>query len=247
MEKPREENLDKTVVKSYLNQAKALDISVVMPCLNEETTVGLSVIDAMKFMEKNSIKGEVIVVDNGSEDNSAKIAAAQGAIVISEPRRGYGRALRTGFENAQGKVVIMGDCDTTYDFLNMETMYQLLQNGSYDMVIGNRYSGGIEKGAMPWSHRWGVKLLSFLGRKKFKVNIYDFHCGIRGFKKTSLAKLELKTEGMEFATELIAEASRKGFTIKEIPVPLKKCELKRKSKLRTIRDGLRHLIYIIKA
>jgi len=224
-----------------------LDLSVVMPCLDEETTVGLSVNDAMKFMEKYSINGEVIVVDNGSKDNSLKHAKEAGAKVISEPRRGYGRALKTGFKNAQGKIVIMGDCDTTYDFLNMETMYQLLQNGSYDMVIGNRYSGGIEKGAMPWSHRWGVKLLSFLGRRKFKVNIYDFHCGIRGFKKQALDKLELKTDGMEFATELIAEASRKGLTIKEIPVPLKKCELIRKSKLRTIRDGLRHLIYIIKA
>lgn len=224
-----------------------LDLSVVMPCLDEETTVGLSVNDAMKFMEKYSINGEVIVVDNGSKDNSLKHAKEAGAKIISEPRRGYGRALRTGFENAQGKVVIMGDCDTTYDFLNMETMYQLLQNGSYDMVIGNRYSGGIEKGAMSWSHRWGVKLLSFLGRRKFKVNIYDFHCGIRGFKKQALDKLELKTDGMEFATELIAEASRKGLAIKEIPVPLKKCELIRKSKLRTIRDGLRHLIYIIKA
>ena len=198
-----------------------LDLSVVMPCLDEETTVGLSVNDAMKFMEKYSINGEVIVVDNGSKDNSLKHAKEAGAKVISEPRRGYGRALRTGFKNAQGKIVIMGDCDTTYDFLNMETMYQLLQNGSDDMVIGNRYSGGIEKGAMPWSHRWGVKLLSFLGRRKFKVNIYDFHCGIRGFKKQALDKLELKTDGMEFATELIAQASRKGLTIKEIPVPLK--------------------------
>ena len=165
--------------------------------------------------------------------------------MISEPRKGYGRALRTGFEQALGKVVIMGDCDTTYDFLHMEQMYQLLAKGDCDMVMGNRFAGGIKKGAMPLSHRLGVRFLSYCGRKKFKVNVYDFHCGIRGFRKEALEKLELKTDGMEFATELIAEAARKGLIIKEIPVPLRKCEANRSSKLRTIRDGLRHLRYIV--
>lgn len=222
-----------------------LDLSVVMPCLNEEATVQQSVRDAMKFMENNSIKGEVIVVDNGSVDGSVKLAEAVGARVISEKRRGYGRALRTGFLNAKGRVIIMGDCDTTYDFLHMEKMYQLLQSDSCDMVMGNRYAGGIERGAMPLAHRWGVRFLSFLGRKKFGVNIYDFHCGIRGFKRSALDKLQLRTDGMEFATELIAEASRKDLKIIEVPVHLRRCTLKRKSKLRTIRDGFRHLKYII--
>ena len=225
---------------------KKLELSIVMPCLNEEATVGLSVEDAIKFMEKNSICGEVIVVDNGSSDDSAKIAKDHGAKVVTETRRGYGRALRTGFGQAAGRIVIMGDCDTTYDFLHMEEMYQLLTRDDTHMVIGNRYAGGIEKGAMPWSHRIGVRFLSFCGRKKFGVNVYDFHCGIRGFKREALERLELKTDGMEFATELIAEAARKGLTIKEIPVPLKRCQAKRKSKLRTIRDGIRHLEYILK-
>lgn len=226
-------------------EKRELDISIIMPCLNEEAAVGASVDEAMKFMENNSLRGEVIVVDNGSIDKSAQEAKTHGAKVISEPRRGYGRALRTGFEQALGKVVIMGDCDTTYDFLHMEQMYQLLAKGDCDMVMGNRFAGGIKKGAMPLSHRLGVRFLSYCGRKKFKVNVYDFHCGIRGFRKEALEKLELKTDGMEFATELIAEAARKGLIIKEIPVPLRKCEANRSSKLRTIRDGLRHLRYIV--
>ncbi len=227
-------------------EKRELDISIIMPCLNEEATVGASALEAMKFMENNSLRGEVIVVDNGSTDRSSQIADEHGARVISEPRKGYGRALRTGFEQALGKVVIMGDCDTTYDFLHMEQMYQLLAKGDCDMVMGNRFAGGIKKGAMPLSHRLGVRFLSYCGRKKFKVNVYDFHCGIRGFRKEALEKLELKTDGMEFATELIAQATRKGLIIKEIPVPLRKCEAKRSSKLRTIRDGLRHLRYILK-
>ncbi len=226
-------------------EKRELDISIIMPCLNEEAAVGASVDEAMKFLENNSLNGEIIVVDNGSTDGSAQVAKSHGARVISEPRRGYGRALRTGFEAALGNVLIMGDCDTTYDFLNLEKMYKPLADNDCDMVIGNRYAGGIEKGAMPLSHRWGVRFLSYCGRRKFKVKVYDFHCGIRGFRRESYHRLDLKTEGMEFATELIAEAGRKGLKIMEVPVPLRKCEAKRKSKLRTIRDGLRHLKYIM--
>lgn len=226
-------------------EKRELDISIIMPCLNEEAAVGISVDEAMKFLENNSLHGEVIVVDNGSTDSSLEVAKAHGARVISEPRRGYGRALRTGFEAAQGRVLIMGDCDTTYDFLNLEEMYQLLAKKHCDMVMGNRFLGGIGKGAMPLSHKLGVRLLSYLGRKKYKVGVYDFHCGIRGFRKEAYEKLDLKTEGMEFATELIAQGAKKGLVIKEIPVPLRRCELKRRSKLRTIRDGVRHVQYII--
>ena len=226
-------------------EKRELDISIIMPCLNEEAAVGISVDEAMKFLEKNSLNGEIIVVDNGSTDSSLDVAKAHGARVISEPRRGYGRALRTGFEAAQGRVLIMGDCDTTYDFLNLEEMYQLLADKHCDMVMGNRFLGGIEKGAMPLSHKLGVRFLSYCGRKKYKVRVYDFHCGIRGFRRETLDKLELKTEGMEFATELIAQTAKKGLVMKEIPVSLRKCELKRKSKLRTIRDGVRHLRYIV--
>ncbi len=227
-------------------EKRELDISIIMPCLNEEAAVGASVDETMKFLENNSLHGEVIVVDNGSTDSSLDVAKAHGARVISEPRRGYGRALRTGFEAAQGRVLIMGDCDTTYDFLNLEEMYQLLADKHCDMVMGNRFLGGIEKGAMSLSHKLGVRFLSYCGRKKYKVEIYDFHCGIRGFRKEALDKLELKTEGMEFATELIAQAARKGLKIEEVPAILRKCEAMRRSKLRTIRDGVRHLRYIVR-
>ena len=226
------------------NERNVLDLTVVMPCLNEELAVGYSVKDALSFMDNNSIKGEVIVVDNGSTDNSATVAKEYGAVVIKEAKKGYGRALRTGFDYAKGKVIIMGDCDTTYDFLNLSDMYEPLAKGEFDMVIGNRYAGGIEKGAMPISHRLGARFLSFCGRKKYGVKVYDFHCGIRGFTKSAYDTLELKTEGMESATELIKEAGEKGLSIKEIPVPLKKSRAKRKSKLRAFRDGLRHLRYI---
>ena len=222
-----------------------LDLSVVMPCLNEEATVGICVDDAIRFMQKNGISGEVIVVDNGSQDASLDVAKTHGAKVILEPFRGYGRALRTGFQNAKGKVIIMGDCDTTYDFFNLEEMYKTLTLEKCDMVIGNRYAGGIEHGAMPLTHMLGVRFLSFCGRKKFGVSIYDFHCGMRGFTSEAYKKMELKTDGMEFATELIAEATRKKLIIKEMPVPLRKCTQKRKSKLRTVRDGMRHLLYIV--
>lgn len=225
-------------------EERELDLSIVMPCLNEESTVGYSVDDAIRFMRENSICGEVIVVDNGSSDASSKVAIGHGAKVLTEPRKGYGRALRTGFEQAKGRVIIMGDCDTTYDFYHLMDMYQPLANGEYHMVIGNRYAGGIETGAMPLSHKLGVRFLSYCGRKRFGVNIYDFHCGIRGFTKEAYNKMEFKTDGMEFATEIIAEIAKNNMTIKEIPVPLKRCEYDRKSKLRTIRDGLRHLRYI---
>lgn len=225
---------------------KELELSIVMPCLNEEPTVGLSVDYALEFIHKNDIYGEVIVVDNASTDNSAKLAKSHGAKVIFEPSPGYGRALRTGFQNANGKVIIMGDCDTTYDFLNLNGIYKPLISGECDMVIGNRYAGGIEKGAMKLSHKLGVRFLSYCGRIKFGVTVYDFHCGLRGFTKDAYNKMKLDTNGMEFATELIAEAADKKLIIREIPVPLKKCTQKRKSKLRTIRDGMRHLSYIFK-
>lgn len=227
-------------------EKKELDLSIVMPCLNEENTVAYSIDDAIKFMKDNFISGEVIVVDNASTDNSCAVAKEHGATVVREMRRGYGRALRTGFKNAAGKVIIMGDCDTTYDFTDLLPMYEALSEGKCHMVIGNRYSGGIEKNAMPFTHKMGVRFLSYCGRKKFNVGVYDFHCGLRGFTKEAYKKMEFRTDGMEFATEMIAEAGKKGLIIHEVPVMLKKPAQKRKSKLRTVRDGFRHLAYICK-
>lgn len=223
-----------------------LDLSIIMPCLNEEQTVGICIDEAKAFMQENGIQGEILVVDNGSSDNSAGIAKEHGAKVICETRRGYGAAIRAGMSASSGNVLIIGDCDTTYDFLHIEGMYEMLAFGQADMVIGNRYAGGIQKGAMPLSHRCGVKFLSYLGRRKFHVNVYDFHCGLRGVTKEVLETLHFSTTGMEFATEMIAEASKQRLRIRELPVVLKKCMYPRKSKLKTIQDGFRHLIYIVR-
>ena len=221
-----------------------LELSVVMPCLNEESTVGHCVDEAKQFMDRNHISGEIIVVDNGSKDASARIAAEHGARVITECRKGYGRAIRTGIASSTGRVLIIGDADTTYDFLHVDALYELLANDSCDMVIGNRYDGGFEKGSMPWTHKWGVKFLSYCGRKRFGADVYDFHCGLRAMTRQAAKRLPYHTEGMEFATEMIAEAAKKKLRIKQVPVHLRKSEYVRKSKLRMIRDGFRHLGYI---
>lgn len=225
-------------------EKESLDLSVIMPCLNEENAVGYCVDEAKAFMEKYRIAGEILVVDNGSTDNSAAVAEGHGARVITETRKGYGSAIRSGMAHSRGKVMIIGDCDTTYDFLHLEEMYTQLKEGACDMVIGNRYAGEMEQGAMPWSHRWGVRFLSFCGRMRFSTDVYDFHCGLRGLSRAAAGKLALHTEGMEFATEMIAEASRQQLCIHQVPVSLRKCAYVRESKLRTIRDGIRHLKYI---
>ena len=227
-----------------LGEKQSVDITVVMPCLNEEYTVGICVQEAFAFMVDHHILGEVLVVDNGSEDDSAAAAEKAGAKVLRQPKRGYGSAVRTGIENSRGSVIIIGDCDTTYDFLHLEEMYRMLSAGEGDMVIGNRFAGGIEPGSMPWSHKWGARFLSWVGRNTLHTDIYDFHCGLRGLTRAGLEKLELKTGGMEFATEMIAAAIRADLSVGQVPVRLRKCTLARKSKLRTLRDGLRHLVYI---
>ena len=228
-----------------LKNNKELDISIVMPCLNEEATVGQCVDEAFSFIRKYNLDGEVIVVDNGSTDKSARIADEHGARVISEERRGYGRALRTGFEESRGNVVIMADCDTTYDLYNINGIYKLLTLGRYDMVIGDRFAGGIEKGAMPLSHKIGARGLSLIARLRYKTKVRDFHCGLRGFTREALTVMQFHTTGMEFATEIIAEAVRKNLRIGQISIKLRKSKAPRSSKLRTVRDGMRHLKYII--
>lgn len=228
-------------------EEESLELSIIMPCLNEEATVAFCVEEAKEFLDTYRIGGEIIVVDNASKDASAKIAREHGARVLTESKRGYGNALRAGIAGSRGRVIIMGDCDTTYDFLHLEEMYRLLADGDCDMVIGNRYAGGMEQGSMSWSHRWGVRFLSFLARARFHTDVYDFHSGLRGLTRRVAEQLAFSAEGMEFATEMIAEAARHHLCILQIPVVLRKCEYGRESKLRTIRDGLRHLGYIIKA
>ena len=228
-----------------ITEEENLELSVIMPCLNEESTVGCCVDEALEFIGKCGINGEVLVVDNDSADMSATVAKEHGARVIREGRLGYGSAIRAGLAASRGKVLIIGDCDTTYDFLHLEQIYKPLADEICDMVIGNRYAGGIDRGAMPLSHRFGVRFLSFCGRIRFHTDVYDFHCGLRGMTRKAVETITFHTDGMEFATEMIAEAAEKHMRVKQVPVSLKKCECKRKSKLRTVRDGFRHLRYIL--
>ncbi len=222
------------------------DVSFIMPCLNEAAAVGQCVDDARAFMERRKLSGEVIVVDNGCTDASAEIAAQHGALVIREEKRGYGNAIRAGIRQSRGRILLIGDCDMTYDFLHPEALYCPLRKGTYDVMIGNRFAGGIERGAMPFSHKIGAPVLSFCGRMRFRVPVHDFHCGLRGMTKEAAEQMQLETEGMEFATEMIAEAARCGLRIGEAPVMLRCTQAKRVSKLRTIPDGIRHLRFILK-
>lgn len=217
-----------------------------MPCRNEAATIAFSVDEAADFLKQSSLKGEILVVDNASGDASAALAAAHGARVVREEKPGYGNALRTGIAESRGRVILMGDCDTTYDFGQLGGLYRPLASGECDMVIGNRYAGGMEQGSMSPAHRWGVRFLSFCARRRFDTEIYDFHCGLRGLTRAAAEKLPLRTAGMEFATEMIAEAAKQGLRILQIPVRLRCCRYGRESKMRTIRDGLRHLGYIMK-
>lgn len=220
------------------------ELTFLMPCLNEEYTIEQSIKMAQKFIDKMNINAEILIVDNGSVDTSKQRAENLGARVEIEQHKGYGSALRRGIKEAQGKYIIMGDCDTTYDFENSEQFLQKLRDG-YDLVMGNRFKGKIEKGAMPFSHKIGVKFLSFLGKKKYKIQVNDFHCGIRGLNTKVAQNLQFHTDGMEFATEMIYEFSKNNKKIIEIPTVLKKCEvIKRKPHLRTIKDGIRHLKFI---
>ncbi len=222
------------------------ELTILMPCLNEIETVGACVGSAKDFLRDHGIPGEVLIADNGSTDGSKEAATRAGARVIAVRRRGYGCALRSGIRASKGNIIIITDCDTTYDFNDIEEIYGAIRSGRYDMVIGNRFTGGIEPGAMPLSHNIGVRALSFLGRKRYGVSIGDFHGGLRGLTREAAGKLDFKTTGMEFATEMIALASKAGLRVGEVPVKLKKCRYHRVSKLRTVRDGLRHLIFIIK-
>ena len=221
-----------------------LDLSIIMPCRNEENAVAKAIQDAKAFLDKYGISGEILVVDNASTDKSASVARKNGARVVYESLKGYGRAIRTGIAESEGRVLIIGDADTTYDFRRIGRMYKMLKSGRYDVVIGDRFAVPMEKGAMSMLHVVGVKFLSMFGRLRYHVKVRDFHCGLRGVTRNSAEKMKLKCDGMEFATELIGEASELGLTIGETPVRLRRSRCDRKSKLRTFPDGLRHLKYM---
>ena len=224
-----------------------LELTILMPCLNEEENIAFCIDQAKSYFSSSGMAGEVLIVDNDSTDRSAEIAMLHGARVVEEHCRGYGRALRTGLKNAAGSVIIFGDCDSTYDFSKLDPLYLPLIENKVDFITGDRFAGQMENKAMSFTHRLGVPFLSWCGRIKFGVKIHDWHCGLRGIRKDALGKLQFHCDGMEFATEMIAEASRKGLRIGEVSVPLKRVQNERRKKLRTIRDGFRHLWYIVRA
>ena len=226
-------------------ERKSNGVSILMPCLNEENSIGICVGKAFRFLEENQIPGEVIVADNGSTDRSADIATQLGAKVITVKERGYGAALMAGIMAAEYNYIIMGDSDDSYNFLEIKAFYDSLEEGT-DMVIGNRFLGGIEPGAMPFLHRYiGNPFLSGFGKRRYHVTISDFHCGLRGVRKDVLLSLGLCTTKMEFASEMIVKAALAGISMKEIPCKLYKDKRGRKSHLRSIRDGIRHFLFLI--
>lgn len=218
-----------------------MELTILMPCLNEENTIAACTAEATKLLEDNQIEGEVLVVDNGSTDASAERAEAAGARVLSLNRKGYGSALCFGIEKAEGTCVIMADCDCSYSFLDSMAFLEELRMGA-DMVIGDRFAITMEPGAMSFSHRYiGVPFLSFLGRCCFHTEIYDFHCGLRAVRRESFLSLGCRSSGMEFATEMIARAALHGLKLSQVPVSFRRDKRGHRSHLRSVRDGLRHL------
>jgi glycosyltransferase involved in cell wall biosynthesis len=222
-----------------------MELTIVMPCLNEAETVGACVFKAVRFIEQSGIDGEVVVADNGSTDGSRQLAANAGARVVPVDEKGYGSALIGGILAARGKYVIMGDADDSYDFTNLMPFVVKLRNGA-DLVMGNRFKGGIEPGAMPPLHRYlGNPVLSFIGRLFFRSRIGDFHCGLRGFRRDSVIDLHLHASGMEFASEMVVKSTLAGQRIAEVPATLAKDGRSRPPHLRTWRDGWRHLRFLL--
>ena len=216
-----------------------------MPCLNEAETLPVCIRKAKRFLSENRIDGEILVADNGSTDDSQSIAIKEGANVISVSEKGYGRALIAGINSAQGKYIIMGDADDSYDFYHLEHFVDHLRGG-YDLVMGNRFKGGIKKGAMPFLHRYlGNPVLSFVGRLFFNSKITDFHCGLRGFSREKIKQLDLITPGMEFASEMVVKSTIMNYKIAEVPVVLYPDGRSHSPHLNTWQDGWRHLVFLL--
>ncbi len=222
-----------------------MELSIVMPCLNEAETITTCVEKAVSFLESHGVDGEVVVADNGSSDGSQSLAETAGARVVEVSQRGYGSALMGGILAARGRYVIMGDADDSYDFTNLMPFLERLRAG-VDIVMGNRFRGGIAPGAMPPLHRYlGNPVLSFVGRLFFRSAIGDFHCGLRGFNRGSALGLGLQATGMEFASEMVVKATLAGQRIEEVPTTLSVDGRSRPPHLRSWRDGWRHLRFLL--
>lgn len=218
--------------------------SAIMPCLNEERTLAICIAKARAALDRLG-GGEIVVADNGSTDSSVAVALSLGARVIHVVDKGYGAALLAGFRGAEGDIMVMADSDDSYDWNALDTFVHKIEEG-YDLVMGNRFAGGIDAGAMPPLHRYlGNPVLSFMARLFFRTTIRDFHCGMRGLTKSAFERLRLKTTGMEFATEMVANAACQQMRIAQIPTPLHKDGRDRPPHLRSFRDGWRHLRFML--
>ncbi len=217
------------------------ELSIVMPCLNEEKTLPVCIAKAKSFLEAHHVNGEIVIADNGSTDRSRHIAEAAGARVVAVTERGYGSAILGGIAAAQGTFIIIGDADDSYDFASLLPFLEKLREGS-DVVIGNRFRGGIKPGAMPFLHQYlGNPILSFIGNLFFGSPVHDFHCGLRAIRADVVPTLDLHATGMEFATEMIVKAITHRLKITEVPTVLHPDGREKRSHLRTWRDGWRHL------
>jgi glycosyltransferase involved in cell wall biosynthesis len=222
-----------------------VDLTVVLPCLNEAETLATCIRKARRSIAELGLRGEVIVADNGSTDGSQEIAAAEGARVVPIPVRGYGAALAGGIAAARSEYVIMADADDSYDLTNLAPFVTALDEGA-DLVMGNRFAGGIQPGAMPPLHRYlGNPVLTAIGRLFFRAPCRDFHCGIRGFRKSRILGLGLRTTGMEFASEMVVKATLEHLQVAEVPTTLSPDGRSRAPHLRTWRDGWRHLRFLL--
>jgi len=226
-------------------EEREIELTILMPCLNEAETLEICIKKANKFLKENKVEGEVLIADNGSTDGSQEIALKNGARVANIDQKGYGSALRGGCENAHGKYVIMGDADDSYNFLDLMPFLEKLRDG-YELVMGNRFKGGIEKGAMPPLHKYlGNPVLSFIGRIFYPSNIKDFHCGLRGYNRASIQKLHLQTTGMEYASEMVVQSTLHKLKMVEVPTTLSPDGRTRPPHLRSWSDGWRHLKFLM--
>lgn len=222
-----------------------IELSIVMPCLNEAETLATCIRKAQAFLASSGVRGEVVIADNGSTDGSRQIANAMGARLVAVETRGYGAALIGGIAQARGRYVIMGDADDSYDFSALMPFVEALRAGG-ELVMGNRFRGGIAPGAMPPLHRYlGNPVLSFLGRWFFRAKVGDFHCGLRGFDRDAIMTLGLSSPGMEFASEMVVKAMLHRLDVREVPTTLSPDGRSRPPHLRTWRDGWRHLRFLL--
>ena len=237
--------LNSPTERPVADSAENCEVSVVLPCLDEAATVGTCVTKSLDALRRLDVRGEVIVVDNGSTDGSGEVAARAGARVVGEPRRGYGSALMRGIDAARAPLIIMADADDSYDLTDLERFITALRGGA-DVVIGSRRRGTIEPGAMPTLHRWiGNPLLSGVLSFLFRVNVSDSHCGMRAFTRQAYDRMQLRTTGMEFASEMVIKAALTELQIVEIPITLRPDGRGRRAHLRPFRDGWRHLRFML--